>query len=316
MADEIEIRPYQDSDLEAVLDTMRAALGEPPGLGRTPHLFAWKHLDNPFGKSLMLVADAAGEIAGFRAFMRWEMLTPAGETLRCVRAVDTAAHPDFQRRGIFKNLTLAGIEAATEDGVDMIFNTPNEKSGAGYLKMGWLSVGPIGIMARPGLGLASPKSDWKTVPALDAPSAIDSELADLFSKGTRHGLRTPRHLDYLRWRFGAHPTGQYAVATAEDGAAIARLNRRSDRRELVLSELVGIGAPRAARALIKQLRPAYAAGWFSEGTDERALAMKAGLVPVPKVSALTLVARPLRDLPLDVSDPSNWHIGLGDLELL
>ena len=248
--------------------------------------------------------------------MRWEMTTPGGETLRCVRAVDTATHPDFQRRGIFKNLTLAGIDLATEDGVDMIFNTPNEKSGAGYLKMGWLSVGPIGIMARPGLGLASPKRDWKTVPALDAPSAIDSELADLFSGEAQHGLRTPRHLDYLRWRFGAHPTGQYAVATTEGGAAIARLNRRSDRRELVLSELVGDGAPRAARALIKQLRPAYAVGWFSEGTEERTLAMKAGLVPVPRVSALTLVARPLRDLPLDVSDPSNWHIGLGDLELL
>lgn len=316
MADNIEIRPYQDSDIEPVLDTMRAALGEPPGLGRTPALFSWKHLDNPFGKSLMLVATSDGQIAGFRAFMRWEMKTPAGETVRCVRAVDTATHPDFQRRGIFKRLTLAGIDLATEDGVHMIFNTPNEKSGAGYLKMGWVSVGPIGIMVRPGIGLASAKADWKQVPELNPTAAIDRGALDGFDRVTARGLRTPRTGDYLRWRFEAHPTGTYAIAGDRAGAAVGRLNKRNDRRELVLSELVGASPTKAARSLIKQLRPAYTAGWFSQASPERAQAMKTGLFPVPKVSALTLVARPLGDLPIDVADPANWHLSLGDLELL
>lgn len=316
MGDALDIRPYRDTDLEGVLDTMRAALGEPPGLGRTPALFSWKHLDNPFGKSLMLVAVADQTIAGFRAFMRWEMTTPAGETLRCVRAVDTATHPDFQRQGIFKRLTLAGIDLATEDGVDMIFNTPNEKSGAGYLKMGWVSVGPIGIMARPGLGIVSAGREWPAVPQLDPLAAIDRGVLDGFDDVEAQGLRTPRHRDYLSWRFGSHPTGTYAVAGERDGAAVGRLNRRNDRRELVLSELAGPEAFRAAHRLVKELRPAYTAGWFSQRTPERSMALKSGLVPVPKVSALTLVARPLGDLPLDVSDPGNWHLGLGDLELL
>ena len=38
---------------------------------------------------------------------------------------------------------------AVADGVDLVFNTPNEKSGAGYLTMGWKKVGPIGAMVRP-----------------------------------------------------------------------------------------------------------------------------------------------------------------------
>ena len=136
-----------------MLALLRSSLGETSLLQRTPDLFAWKHLDNPFGRSIILVADAGGTIAGLRAFMRWELTTPDGATLRCVRAVDTATHPDFQRRGIFSRLTEAAVEAAREDGVDLIFNTPNEKSGAGYLKMGWQEVGPIGVMVRPGLGL-------------------------------------------------------------------------------------------------------------------------------------------------------------------
>jgi hypothetical protein len=32
--------------------------------------------------------------------------------------------------------------------------------------------------------------------------------------------------------------------------------------------------------------------------------------------SLTLMARPLRDLPVDVLDPGAWDISLGDLELL
>ncbi len=81
--------------------------------------------------------------------MRWELKTTKGATLRCVRAVDTATHPDFHRRGIFRRLTEQAIEEALSDGVDLVFNTPNERSGAGYLSMGWVEVGKIDAMVRP-----------------------------------------------------------------------------------------------------------------------------------------------------------------------
>ena len=64
-------------------------------------------------------------------------MTTNGITFRCVRAVDTATHPDFQRRGIFRLLTRPGSKWRAEQGLDLIFNSPNEKSGAGYLTMGW-----------------------------------------------------------------------------------------------------------------------------------------------------------------------------------
>ena len=83
--------------------------------------------------------------------MRWRLTTPGGGELSCVRAVDTAVHPDFQRRGLFRSLNEAAIEIARDDGVDLVFNTPNAQSRPGYLKQGWRDVGPIGVMIRPGL---------------------------------------------------------------------------------------------------------------------------------------------------------------------
>ena len=84
-----------------------------------------------------------GRIAGYRTFLRWEFEDGHGQVHRAVRAVDTATHPDFQGRGVFRTLTLAAVEAMTAEGVDFVFNTPNDKSRPGYLKMGWHEVGRL-----------------------------------------------------------------------------------------------------------------------------------------------------------------------------
>jgi GNAT superfamily N-acetyltransferase len=127
----IDIRELLDDDIDEVLGVLRESLGETSGLERTAELWSWKHEVNPFGRSLVLVATSAGAIVGVRAFMRWHLDTPSGERLECVRAVDTATHPEFLRRGIFRRLTLSAIEMAQEQGIDLIFNTPNSKSKPG-----------------------------------------------------------------------------------------------------------------------------------------------------------------------------------------
>lgn len=314
MAEPPRVRRFEEDDLDRVLDVLRAALGEPPGLERTPDLFRWKHLDNPFGRSLMLVAEVDERVAGFRAFMRWELVTPDGSVLRCGRAVDTATHPDFQRRGVFRALTEEGLEQAAADGIDLIFNTPNAKSGAGYLKMGWHEVGPIGVMVRPGWSILSrPGRTWGPESAGSLP---DWEAAASVLVRDPVGLRTRRTSAYLRWRFGSHPTARYVAAAVPDGIAIGRLNVRSGRRELVVSEVGGRRGADAVRSLIRARRPDYAVAWFSPGSPERRMAINAGLIPVPRVAALTLVARPIHGLAVDTSDPARWDLALGDLELL
>lgn len=311
------IRPLLPQDLPAVLDVLRASLGETPILQRTPELWAWKHEHNPFGRSLVLVAEVEGRIAGVRALLRWDLRLPGGERLRCLRPVDTATHPDFERRGIFRQLTLAAVEEARQQGFDLIFNTPNAQSGAGYLKMGWQEVGPIGVMLRP-LARRGIAPDLNAAPDPSfffEPPAEPFQPNDGFDREST-GLRTPRSREYLAWRFLAHPFAIYRAITDGDSVAVVRPNLRNGRKEVVVSDLLHHPRSQLLRKVARRSRARYLAGWFSPGSPERRAAIGGGMWPVPGKRALTLVAHPLRALPLDVVNPASWDLALSDLELL
>jgi GNAT superfamily N-acetyltransferase len=316
VADTITTRQLDERDVPEVLDLLRASLGEPPLLRRTPELFGWKHFDNPFGPSIAILAEADDRIVGLRAFMRWDLLTKAGATVRCVRAVDTATHPDYQRRGIFRRLTEEALELAVAKEVDLVFNTPNEKSGAGYLSMGWKEVGPVGVMARPSPRLVSDRHPGPvTEPErflADPKPAIPLAVADRAPRG----LRTPRSEAYLKWRFGSHPSARYFRIDSGASTAVVRPNMRKGRRELVVADVFGPRPATAMRAATRRSRAGYIAAWFSPGSPERAAAIRSGLVPVPGVRALTLVVKPLRDLEVDVESMASWDLAISDLELL
>jgi predicted N-acetyltransferase YhbS len=302
----ISVRHFTDADTEAVLDVMRASLGETEVLQRNQRLFDWKHIENPFGRSIMLVATEADQIVGFRAFMRWTLQTPSGDQIRCVRPVDTATHPEHRRKGIFRELTESAVEEARADGVHLIFNTPNAQSGAGYLKMGWSTVGAIGAMVRPG---------WRFIGttrhlAADYPVTILSE-----EDRAPRGLRTVRSSEYRTWRFTKHPTARYAQVGSPAAHLICRLNNRAGYRELVVSESVG-DTSSALKTAMRALEAHYAVGWFPPGSDERSELIRAGFIPVPKLKALQLACRPLADVSPDPTDLLNWDVGFGDLELL
>ena len=99
----MQIKKASKEDLPEIIKVLKASLGE-NDLPLSEEIWNYKHRDNPFGKSIMLVAEKDNKIAGVRALMRWEW--KVGErNYSAFRAVDTATHPDFQGKGIFKKLT-------------------------------------------------------------------------------------------------------------------------------------------------------------------------------------------------------------------
>ncbi|MFV1998983.1 MAG: GNAT family N-acetyltransferase [Acidimicrobiia bacterium] len=310
----MSVRLFEDRDLPGVLDLLRASLGESETLRRTPELFAWKHLENPFGKSIMLVAEDGDTITGFRAFMRWQLDRPGAAPLQCVRAVDTATHPDYQRRGIFRQLTLAALDVATSDGIDMVFNTPNPRSGAGYLTMGWSQVGVIRPLASPARGILRFSPETESGPRIDDFVRGAQEVSHWHDRPAL-GLRTPRSEQYTTWRFRNHPTATYVQIDGKRGSAVARLAFRGKRRELLISDVYGNAMNQTIRQSRRAARTSYIGAFFSKGSPERSAAYRSGLVPVPGAK-LTLMVRELRTLDVDVTDFGNWDLSLSDLELL
>ena len=326
MGDAIHVRMYRDEDMPAVLELLRASLGEPALLQRTEQLFRWKHIDNPFGHSVILVAEIDDTIVGLRAFMRWQ-LAHGGDLIECGRAVDTATHPSYQRQGIFKRLTMEAIEVARDVGLQVIFNTPNERSRPGYLKMGWSDVGPIHVLIRPHPARLL-RARRASFPKLDelAPSATpiepDWRLAgdpaddNVDAESTRLGLQTPRSSRYLIWRFAMHPTARYGALTRSSGTAVVRPNLRNGRTELVVSDVLGTSPSEAVRTAVRESKADYEVAVFPPGSPGRHAVQRAGMLPVPGVVALRLVARPIDPLDIDLLNAKSWRLTLSDLELL
>jgi GNAT superfamily N-acetyltransferase len=325
------VRPYRDEDEAEVLDLLRASLGGGPAGRRTPEFFRWKHLANPFGRSLMLLGEADGRVVGLRAFLRWRFVA-RGRTIEAVRAVDTATHPEFRGRGVFYRLTQEAIEALREE-ADLIFNTPNEKSLPGYLKLGWTVVGriPVSIrVRRPGAFLWNLRARAlrRPLPAIEAPRAADA-LAD--TDGVEELLRrverpddrlsTPRTIAYLRWRYGTAPLLDYRAVRLEggEGMAIFRVRSRGGLWEGTVTELlVPARDVSAGRRLLRTVTRAAAVDHltcsFPRGSVGSRAARRAGYVRA--LGGKTLVANPLRgDAAPEPTDLRSWALSLGDLEV-
>ncbi len=337
---DLHIRRATPEDEPALLDLVRLSLGE-GAIPRTLAYWRWKHTANPFGHSSVLIAEAEGRLVGLRAFMRWAWQS-GGRAVPAVRAVDTATHPDYRGRGIFKQLTLQLRDEMEAEGVAFVFNTPNAQSRPGYLKMGWTLVGKPTLWVRPvrpvrlaralrseGLG-----GDETAPPPIHAASAGDvlarPEVRTLVASSREipraEAYHTFHDLDYLSWRYVSIPGfGYHALAQGggRDGAlALVRTRRRGAVRELRVCDLV-VGstdtARRNARALLRSL-PRIAdvdvvIGMRPLGLSTGAMA-SAGYLPVPRTGPI-LTAYPLfgGDGLLAPGRLANWQPSVGALEL-
>jgi GNAT superfamily N-acetyltransferase len=223
------IRAATAADRPHIFDLMRASIGwdDDPRLAA---LFAWKHDTNPFGPSPAWVAVAGDRIVGFRTFMRWEFVLD-GQIVRAVRAVDTATHPDYQGRGIFRELTLTGLDALQAEGVDMVFNTPNDQSRPGYLKMGWHVVGRLPLVMRPSRlsrvarlrGARVPAERWSIPTSMGEPPRFPAQAIGVDAGA----LATNRRDAYLEWRYSLEPLAYRVLALEDDADAGVRWRPRS-----------------------------------------------------------------------------------------
>lgn len=321
----MRLRAATPEDEPQILALLQSSLG---WLADEQHarFYRWKHVENPFGPSYGWVAVDGGRVVGLRLFLRWEFRV-GDEVVRAVRAVDTATHPDYRGQGIFRRLTLHGLEELERAGVAFVFNTPNDQSRPGYLAMGWQIVGRLPVRMRPRspavlrrllrARVAAELSSLPTSvggPAGDvlADPAIAEQLETSQQAQRPRQLTTNRTASYLAWRYGHEPLAYRAVAPSgrpRDGVLIFRLRRRGPATEAVVADVLD-PSPRLRG------RDAAQALWRARCDHLVALTGTPGLpatLPMPGVGPL-LTARTLTaPAPQAVA---GWDLSMGDVELM
>jgi len=344
------IRSYDGADEEQVLNLMRLSLGESVNHQRSSDFWRWKHSSSPFGPSYVRVACAEdGQLVGMRAFQRWEF-NIGGRELKAVRAVDTATHPGFRRMGVFSALTQEVVRDVARDGVDLIFNTPNQEVLPGYLKLGWTHVTRVQPRIKVlnysnfALGLVrdrlgkqssrnfSPAELFRLKPRqfrdiLGKPQAVESLVRkDSECSGAQGIIRTHRSIDYLEWRYANHPFIPYWTVTVDHGhdllsCAIFRTNTRYGLREVVLSELLLAESDvDLALETLKKIKACVRADFliseFPLGSTQRLALDRSGFRTAPKQGINFAVKALAEQLPLNPLKFENWGLTIGDIELL
>ncbi len=205
----MEVRPAEASDIPAIVSLLKLSLGEAL-LPKSTEFWNWKHRNNPFGLSPVLLSLDKGVIVGVRAFMRWEWCLN-NKVYTAVRAVDTATHPEYQGKGIFKKLTLSLLDDTKASGTDFVFNTPNKKSRPGYLKMGWQDAGKLPVQIAPVFLEKALAVVRKPISVFESTLPSDDTVNSLLNEDQKHGkgMRTRVSPAYLRWRYLSVPGLEY-----------------------------------------------------------------------------------------------------------
>jgi len=248
-----------------------------------------------------------------------------------VRAVDTATDPDYQGRGIFTRLTLTALDELRDEGVDIVFNTPNSNSLPGYLKMGWGVVGHLPVSIMPTRVGSLPAMARARVPASRTEVLIHAgdTPGDAFADRDRlhgllgtlpvtGGLHTRRSPEFFRWRYGHEPL-HYRVVIAGDsideGFAVFHLRRRGPALEAVLCDVVvpnpEESTARRLRTLLARRVARLSGADYILRIDGRAITADP-FIRVPRIGPV-LTVRTLKDW----APPrlGRWHVTMGDIEL-
>ena len=307
----VEVRPADAGDRDEIIGVAARALGWAAD-ERDRALFDWKHGENPFGSPPAWVATDDGRVVGFRSFICWE-LQRSGEPLRLVRAVDTATDPTFQGRGIFRRLTLESIAALPTLGFDAIFNTPNDLSRPGWLKMGSTQLGrpTLGVVPRSPASLGRmarsriPADRWSIPSPVGTPAAEAlAELSSVPGMADQSRWHTPRSIEYLRWRYSLEPL-HYRVIEVRGGLCVFRVRRRGPSLEVAVTEWLSAEPDPAALRRLVGAAGDYAVGIGLGWRRHRALPLPA---QGPIITWRTL-CRP------DTPRLDEIGFSLGDLEL-
>lgn len=314
------IRLAETQDVPAIVALLKQSLGEVSS-AKTEAYWQWKHIANPFGSSPVYVASDGEQLIGVRAMMRWQWQTKT-ELYISLRAVDTATHPQHQGKGVFKALTQHLLELAKTEDYAFVFNTPNEHSLPGYLKMGWQVFSKAPVFIKPIVGFSRHTSEkWAYYQqVLQLVTRDEFSYVSLFP----HLLHTPKTWEYFNWRYKQCPFQDYGYVSGfiyglPFGIVIKR-KKRGRFYELRVCDYWLADAdcfPLMVDAAVKAARETGCLflSMCLTGLQKKRSFQKLGFISIEKKSPV-ITMKPIQARSVfTVKNVTNWHFHVGDLEL-
>lgn len=334
------VRPYSPADEAAVLGILTSTLPRWSSSADAAALWRWKHADNPFGPSGLLVHETTGgDVVGCVALMCWH-LRHGQQIVRAARTTDLATLVTHRRQGVASSFHLPGRQMLVDDGVQLVFHTPNEqslpftrrttrpvftvRSRVALTRLSRLGAAAAGLSRTPSATSRRPVSSVRRA-ALDlAPLLASGELEDLIERDAERRaprLHTARSVPYLRWRYAAHPTiPSYACVVSRgsrpDGMAIFRVDEVGTARRLVVMDVLLRSTNVSIRRALRDELRAAADTEFMQQLDAdpgSSMVLPSPSCPTWKAWALTVGLyagiEGVSPLALDA-----WSLSLGDLQ--
>ena len=218
-----------DNYITSFLSGMSLAHEEAP---RSEAWFHWKFEQSPYGEAILACAFDSGEVAGCVAYGKG-IIEYSGERYRCALSYETFVRPDYQGKGLFKRLINLAEEESKKQGIQFLYNFPNENSITGFKHMGWtcrndLQQYKIRIV-RPTRTILHIKDLRKSF--IPQPSNLnDIKSINLDDIKEEHGETATINpiwtKEYLLWRFFTFPNRHYYVLNSSMVFSIAMVGNR------------------------------------------------------------------------------------------
>lgn len=131
----MKIRPYCEADSQGISDLMKAYfLEDVDNVARSfePEYYRWKYKKNIFGKPVVWIAENDGKIISYFAILprRFWM---NGKDIFAGQHLDAFMHPDYQGKGIFRDIIKNAFAETKSQGMEIILGSPNKPTVALWL---------------------------------------------------------------------------------------------------------------------------------------------------------------------------------------
>lgn len=177
----------------------------------TEEYWSWRFKNNPNSEKVYIVyAKDADLLVAYYAVSPVRIQTPNGERMVALSNM-TMTHPDYQGRGLFKQLANRLFDLLKEDQFDGVFGFANNNSHYGFRKnLGWTDISVLNVL--------SCSSDQFRSHILKVNESFDINLStteksnlsafDSFSR-TKQPISTVLDSDVYHWRFNSIPNKTY-----------------------------------------------------------------------------------------------------------